>query len=304
MAPELTPQSIRDIRFREKLRGYHPEDVDTFVADVAATVESLQRRIDELSSGAAPAPDAAAQAAADSAAASTDVVPAGHSEVEESLRRTLILAQRTADLAVKEAQEEAARLVAEAEARRAEVLAEVEETRTRTMNELEHELSGYRHRLYDERESLQRDVAALQAYVAQERERLRIYYSQQLEQLQGGVPGIEAPPAMETADRVFDDEAQPVAELPAGDDATPEEIVADTPGLPTAPAGGDDASAVNAGEAGDEDDPFLAELRRAVNDDAPLGPRDEEASLPERNERDLDIFNDDDGGGRFLRRRR
>jgi hypothetical protein len=180
------------------------------------------------------------------------------------------------------------------------------------MNELEHELSGYRHRLYEEREALQRDVAALQAYVAQERERLRIYYTQQLEQLQGGVPGIDAPPAMEAPEREPDSDggadAEPMAALPpANDDASSgAEVVADTPGLPTATVDGDEAAGGDSGDAGEagDDDPFLAELRRAVNDDAPLGPRDDEANLPERNERDLDIFNDDDGGGRFLRRRR
>jgi DivIVA domain-containing protein len=279
MAPELTPQSIRDVRFREKLRGYHPEDVDAFVAQVAATVESLQRRVAEAGS-----PTAGQQPAADGAAPVADTGAIQASDLEESLRRTLVLAQRTADMAVKEAQDEAARMISEAEAQRDQVLGEVEELRTRTKAELEHELSGYRQRLYDEREALQRDVAALQSYVAQERERLRIYFSEQLDRLTGGVPSLETPPQMEGPDRPADvePEVQP-------------SVVADVPGLPEQPV--DDA-------AEGDDDPFLAELRRAVSDNEPLGPRDDEANLPPKDERDLDIFNDDDGGGRFLRRRR
>lgn len=285
MAPELTPQSIRDVRFREKLRGYHPEDVDAFVAQVAATVESLQRRVAEAGTAGGPP-------IAESVAPAVDAGAPPSSDLEESLRRTLVLAQRTADMAVKEAQEEAERMISEAEAQRAEVLGEVEELRTRTKAELEHELSGYRQRLYDEREALQRDVATLQAYVAQERERLRIYFSEQLDRLTDGAPSLEAPPQMEGPER------QP-EEQPA--------VVADVPGLPDQQI--DEAAAAAseppAGETAEgDDDPFLAELRRAVSDNEPLGPRDDEANLPPKDERDLDIFNDDDGGGRFLRRRR
>lgn len=276
MAPELTPQSIRDVRFREKLRGYHPEDVDAFVAQVAATVESLQRRVAEAGSAGQPPAGEAAAAAIDTGAIQA-------SDLEESLRRTLVLAQRTADMAVKEAQEEAARMISEAEAQREQVLGEVEELRTRTKAELEHELSGYRQRLYDEREALQRDVAALESYVAQERERLRIYFSEQLDRVTGGVPSLETPPQMEGPDRPEDAQSE-------GEPS----VVADVPGLPEQPV--EDAEG--------DDDPFLAELRRAVSDNEPLGPRDDEANLPPKDERDLDIFNDDDGGGRFLRRRR
>lgn len=287
MAPELTPQSIRDVRFREKLRGYHPEDVDAFVAQVAATVESLQRRVAEAGSAGGPA-------VAEPVAPAVDAGAPQASDLEESLRRTLVLAQRTADMAVKEAQDEAARMISEAEAQRDQVLGEVEELRTRTKAELEHELSGYRQRLYDEREALQRDVAALQAYVAQERERLRIYFSEQLDRLTGGAPTLEAPPEMEGPERQPDEQE------------SQEAIVADVPGLPEQSI--EDAAApteLPAGESAEsDDDPFLAELRRAVSDNEPLGPRDDDANLPPKDERDLDIFNDDEGGGRFLRRRR
>ena len=294
MASELTPQSIREVRFREKLRGYHPEDVDAFVAQVAATVESLQRRVAE--GAGAPATAAVATPPVDTAAAPVDDLSGGHtSDLEESLRRTLVLAQRTADMAVKEAQEEAARMISDAEAQRAQVLGEVEELRTRTKAELEHELSGYRQRLYDEREALQRDVAALQSYVAQERERLRIYFSQQLDQLAGGEPTLHAPPEMEGPER---EAAVVVADVPG----LPDQPVTDVPAedASTPPAAGDSEHPTGEGD----DDPFLAELRRAVSDNEPLGPRDDEVDLPPKDERDLDIFNDDDGGGRFLRRRR
>ena len=284
MPSELSPQNIRDVRFREKLRGYHPEDVDAFVANVAATVESLHRRINELAAAAADAADGQPPRTGD--------------DVEESLRRTLVLAQRTADMAIKEAQDEAMRLVGEAEAQREEILREVETLRTRTMVELENELSSYRQRLQDEREALQRDVEALQSYVGQERERLRIYFSQQLQRIDEGVPGVEPPPPIE---------ATSTPEPPPAISAE-SAVVVDEPGLPVEPATAPPEPVdVDVPVAADEeDDPFLAELRRAVTDTEPLGPRDESTETPpaERNGDGFDIFDDEQNSSRFLRRRR
>ena len=71
------------------------------------------------------------------------------------------------------------------------------------------------------------------------------------------------------------------------------------PGPPTAPV-----SAVELGveepDAGHDDDPFLAELRKAMADDEPLGPRDQD-DLPSADP----LFEDDDDrrGWRFGRRR-
>jgi hypothetical protein len=48
-----------------------------------------------------------------------------------------------------------------------------------------------------------------------------------------------------------------------------------------------------------DDDPFLAELRRAVGDTEPLGPRD-----PHDAPTGMDLGADDDPAGGFLRRRR
>jgi DivIVA domain-containing protein len=36
---DLTPQTLRDVEFREKLRGYHPDDVDDFLEEAAVALE-------------------------------------------------------------------------------------------------------------------------------------------------------------------------------------------------------------------------------------------------------------------------
>jgi DivIVA domain-containing protein len=106
---EVTPKVFRDVQFREKLRGgYHPEDVDEFLEQAALGVEVLQDRLRQATERAQRAEQAAAEASA----------------ADEVLRRTLVVAQRTADQVVREAREEAARTLADARAQAETILAE------------------------------------------------------------------------------------------------------------------------------------------------------------------------------------
>src|SRR3954451_14247084 len=95
---DLTPETLRSATFRDKLRGYHPDDVDEFLESVARGLEVLLARLRDATDKAR-------------AAAPADVVPASADEAV----RTLALAQRTADLAIHEAKSEAERLVRTAE---------------------------------------------------------------------------------------------------------------------------------------------------------------------------------------------
>src|SRR3981081_2963661 len=96
---DVSPKALREVEFREKMRGYHPEDVDQFLERVAAGMEVLQDRLRQALERAQRAEQAASEVGGN----------------DEALRRTLVLAQRTADLAVQEAREQAARILAGAE---------------------------------------------------------------------------------------------------------------------------------------------------------------------------------------------
>lgn len=274
---DTTSKSILEVRFREKVRGYHQGDVDSFVSQVAATVEELQARA----------------AAAEARVAELQSQSGPNADVEDSLRRTLVLAQRTADLAVQEAREEAARLVGEAEQQRDALLSEVAEMRTRLVADTEQEIQAERERLFELRRSLQADVEALRGHLERERERLRIYFTDQLRRLDEGEPGVAPAPEMQA----------PVDAAAAGPAPPPEAPAPDGPG-----AGewqDDDRGAADRprGEEADEEDPFLAELRRAVTDDQPLGPR--EAPGSEDDDADFDLFaQEGEQVGRFGPRRR
>src|SRR5687768_5900062 len=118
---DLTPQVINEVEFSMARRGYDPDQVDEFLEKVAVAVGELTERLAELRErvataerradeaerraaeqpervvAAAPVPTPSPSAAAVSAAAEAEL---------ETLKRTLLLAQRTADAAVREAQEE------------------------------------------------------------------------------------------------------------------------------------------------------------------------------------------------------
>src|SRR6266851_10222957 len=97
---EFTADVVRKTKFRDKMRGYHPEEVDAFVERTATALDVLQSRLAEVTERAMKA-----EAALES-----------NSETDESIRRTLTLAQRTAEMAVTEAKDEADAIRAEATA--------------------------------------------------------------------------------------------------------------------------------------------------------------------------------------------
>jgi DivIVA domain-containing protein len=108
---------LQEIRFSERFRGYDPDEVDAYVHTVAKAAAQMQGRLRELQERVE---------AAESRVGSGGV----GGETEETLTRTLLLAQRTADAAVAEAEAEAARMLTDAEERSGTVVTEAEERAT------------------------------------------------------------------------------------------------------------------------------------------------------------------------------
>ncbi len=104
---DVTPKLLEEVEFREKFRGYDPEEVDDFLERVAVAFGQLHERLRDAGEQIEGANARAARAEA-RARASADT--------DDVLRRTLVLAQRTADAAIKEAEESAAAIVSAAEA--------------------------------------------------------------------------------------------------------------------------------------------------------------------------------------------
>lgn len=102
---EISPL-FQEIEFHERLRGYDPDEVDAYVDRVARAAAVLRGRLIELQERV----DAAEARANRGGGAGIGVV----NEEAETLTRTLVLAQRTADAAIAEAREEADRMTADA----------------------------------------------------------------------------------------------------------------------------------------------------------------------------------------------
>jgi DivIVA domain-containing protein len=153
---DVTPKTLREVEFRERMRGYHPEDVDHFLEEVAAGLEVLQERMRQSVERAQRAETAAAEAGGN----------------DEALRKTLVLAQRTADLAVQEAREQAARILAGAEQQAQSLLADAEQQSRLAMEEATAETRAALARLETSRAEAQRDVDTLNRWLEEHKAHL------------------------------------------------------------------------------------------------------------------------------------
>lgn len=168
---DLTPQVINEVEFSMARRGYDPDQVDEFLEKMAVAVGELTDRVGELRERVVAAERRAQEAerrAGDAgprvaqAAASAEAVSAAAEAELETMKRTLLLAQRTADAAVREAQEEATRILAAAET---EARTAHEETRRQVLDEI----AG----LEALRDGLRVDAEALEQHIEGQRSRLQ-----------------------------------------------------------------------------------------------------------------------------------
>lgn len=329
---DVSAQTLRDVKFREKFRGYHPDDVDEFLEQVAEGITYLQGRLREAQGTGDPSdPDAPIQN-------------------NEALRRTLVLAQRTADLALQEARHEAERVQVQAKQHAETIVSRAEEAARRTVEETNARLREEVGKLEAARVRLRADVDELERYLEDQRRQLHASLSAALSRVEEVLPAPEeAAPEQDDAEvppvpwpepvqrsalwALSDDDEPPLAvddrqephgeePLTVADDAPEEadddagddvEVVDDEPdrsasiwsSVTSATTHADDepwAAGASVLE-DDDDDPFIAELRRAITDTTPLGPRDD---LPEPPSAGLEQPQEQEvpGRRRFLRRGR
>jgi DivIVA domain-containing protein len=311
---DLTPETLRSATFRDKLRGYHPDDVDEFLESVARGLEVLLARLRD------------ATEKARSVAPPVDTAP----KTDEAVK-TLALAQRTADLAIHEAKAEAERLVRTAEQRARRLVSGAEDSAAQIAEQAQAELRSDLEKLQTVRDQLFGEVKALGSWLEGERGRIKralIEVADRIEQVRdtGDAPQVKpvstpAPPREKlAADRAAGTNtpppprptapAEPPIERPKATVTPP--IAAPTANPKHTPPTGQPAvraarpapaperphpvptpaadfsatgdagvlnraqQAVTAAAPDDDDDPFFAELRAAMLDQSPLGPRDDD----------------------------
>jgi len=306
---DLTTELLDNAAFREaKRNGYNTQDVDEFIEQVKveygrhdAIVREVRQRMETAEARVADAERRAAEAVERAGATS---------DADETLKRTLVLAQRTADAAIKEAEEQASRTLSSAQDQAARLLADAQEATARARAEAETEArraqEDARARVLAElrelevaRDHLHTDVDNLERHLEEQRERVRLT-TRELQRLlddpdslrEVSVPvltDIAVPAEVELAEPATASalEAEPAATADdpsvwtPGDDGWAEEPAAPTP--PPSPAyadlpeDGPNTEAVDtlADRDDGDDDAYLAELRKAMTDESPLGPRED-----------------------------
>jgi cell division initiation protein len=188
---DMNPHRVRTAQFATAKRGLDPEQVQSFLAEVADELERAQNQSTAMEARARAAV-ARLQELSSDAASQSDASASSHSEPSidvtvdqsEMISRTLLLAQRTADTAVAEARVEAQRVRDEAEA---EVAGAVESSRAaaqalliearaeaRKAGEREKiELAGEVNSLMARRDFLESDVDHMEQFLVAQRSRLR-----------------------------------------------------------------------------------------------------------------------------------
>jgi DivIVA domain-containing protein len=183
----LSPQTIRDHQFKPSRRGYDSAEVDQFRTEVADALEAAQNEATAMEARARAAVArlqelSKAQAAGDP---SDPTAASIHPSVDESetISRTLLLAQRTADTTVAEAQGEADRLLDQAreeaagrlESAHVEAERLVEQSREDARKAGESErvrVEGEVQALLARRDFLESDVDHLEQFITAQRERI------------------------------------------------------------------------------------------------------------------------------------
>ena len=193
---ELSPDSVSGTTFRIVKKGCDPEEVRTYLAQLAVSFEAMQKHAAAMEARAR-----AATARLQEIAAQPAVAPAGptQDEAADSISRAMLLAQRTADTTIREADIEATQIITRAKAEAQILVDSGQGALNRMLDEAKHDArkaaEGELKRVEDEvasmlarRDFLLSDVEHLEQHIVTQRERLRDVASA-LNDLVSRVPG-------------------------------------------------------------------------------------------------------------------
>jgi len=188
--------SLRTVEFRQTLRGYHIDDVDEYLERVAVEAEVLREQMRQMGDRLRQATDRIVALESRSGDVPEAAAPAGP-RAEDSLQRTLILAQKFVEQTEAEARDQARSVVDEAQQRARDLVAEAEQRVRSLADESEKHLREEVTRLEGQRTKLAGDVEAITRYLDTERARLRGVLADMLHWVEETVqpPASAEPPA-------------------------------------------------------------------------------------------------------------
>ena len=181
-ASQSALDSLRTVEFRETLKGYHRDDVDEYLEKAAVEAEGLQEQLRQSNERLRKAAETIAQLetelAAKPEAPAPPPAPAEPVVADDTLQRTLVLAQKFVDETKADAEAQAARVIAEAEAEARKLQVESEQR-------LREEIA----RLESNRSQLSNEVDTMARQLESERERLRSALAEMLSWVDGNLNG-------------------------------------------------------------------------------------------------------------------
>mgnify|MGYP001827798485 FL=1 len=212
---EMSPQRVRSAEFQTVRKGADPKEVKAFLDDVADELERAQNQSTAMEARARAAV-ARLQEITESGATAPAPAPAQvevSADESETISRTLLLAQRTADTAVAEARGEAARIVRSANDEAATTLDSTREMAAQLLDEARSEarrageseriaIAGEVEALKARRDFLESDVEQLELFLTEQRNRLREAATSLVdivERVPGGL-GAARPPLLSASD--------------------------------------------------------------------------------------------------------
>ncbi|HEY7917332.1 MAG TPA: DivIVA domain-containing protein [Acidimicrobiales bacterium] len=172
-ASQSALDSLRTVEFRETLKGYHRDDVDEYLEKAAIEAEGLQEQLRQSGERLRQAAERIShlESAAEQAPAAPQ--PAETAVADDTLQRTLVLAQKFVDETKADAESRAASLIADADAKARMVTDQATAQATHIAAESEQRLKEEISRLEDSRGRLSHEVEAMSRHLESERNRLR-----------------------------------------------------------------------------------------------------------------------------------
>jgi cell division initiation protein len=171
-ASQSALDSLRTVEFRETLKGYHRDDVDEYLEKAAVEAEGLQEQLrqsgDRLRQAAERISQLESQLEAQLAAPVVGAVA-----TDDTLQRTLLLAQKFVDETKAESEAEAAKIIAEADTKARLMTDQAQAQATQIAAESEQRLREEINRLESARGKLSNEVETMSRHLENERHRLR-----------------------------------------------------------------------------------------------------------------------------------
>lgn len=264
-----TPHLLTDVRFSVAKKGYDPDEVDNFLERVSAAVAQLQDKLRQATAQAEVAEARAGEAGRSQAALQSRIEaleaelaqaresqaaapPRSPEDEAEQVSKVLVLAQRTADAAIEEANASARTTLADARSQASTIVGDAQSEADRIMAQArvdaEQLVSSRRQTLADEirgleqvRDAVSSDVSVLERHAGDQRGVLQAAVSR-LQAVLDDPAAFRVAPAPATSGAALSDvieepaAAEPPVEQTAGEEPAGEE-----------PAPADEAEPVAAG---------------------------------------------------------